>query len=529
MKNNLYKSFFVGFVLLFASCEGYLDVNESPNDPLYDQLTPDLTLSGALSQTSRIILGDSRNVERGSVGTENTNQLGNLMLNSWAGDVNSFTGANSAEYFSNVTSTFYDNIWDYGYTNIANFQKIINYKGDNYDNHKAVAKLMKCFYMQTIVDLYGDCPYSQAFKGNDNLAPVYDDDKAIYRNLLKEVDEAIVLINNGTNDTPIGPEDCVMKGNLFRWKQFANTLKLRLIVRQDKLTDADSVAYLAAQSAILGALSPSDFLQADVTINPGYNKTAVDRQNPFYARYGYTIAGTPTLNRSFFTASEYAATKLNATGDTRKGRLFTLIGGLVVGINQGANSGGTTPTAASFLGPAIVPTPTGVSPNLDSTVGSEMNGYLMTLSEVNFLISEAALKFPAAFSAYNAQTYFRAGVTASFVRLKVGATDVLSTTAATTYLSLNDTVAGYGWTGSASNLIEAIMTQKWLALMCVNAGESWIDYVRTGYPAIPNAITNTFGKPKRLLYPTSETVTNASNVPAQTAASAFASGPFWKI
>ena len=64
--------------------------------------------------------------------------------------------------------------------------------------------------------------------------------------------------------------------------------------------------------------------------------------------------------------------------------------------------------------------------------------------------------------------------------------------------------------------------------MCINAGESWIDYVRTGFPVTPNAIVNVLGKPKRLLYPVNEINTNSSNVPTQTAATAFASGPFWK-
>jgi hypothetical protein len=72
------------------------------------------------------------------------------------------------------------------------------------------------------------------------------------------------------------------------------------------------------------------------------------------------------------------------------------------------------------------------------------------------------------------------------------------------------------------------MTQKWIALMSVNAHESWIDYVRTGFPVVPMALTNTVGKPKRLMYPTSEYVGNTDNVPNQTAATPFVSGPFWK-
>ena len=524
MKNKIYKSLFLGFVLFFASCESYLDVNDTPNSALYENIDPTLTLSAAMTQTFRTISGDTRNVERSSAGGESTNAFGNIMMNSWAGNVNTFTGVFPNEYSSNITSTFYDNIWDYGYTNIANFQKIIDYKSADYDNHKAISKLMKSFYMQTIVDLYGDCPYSQAFKGNDNLAPSYDDDKAIYRGLLTEVNEAIALIAATTPaDKTVTAEDPVMGGNMSRWLQFANTLKLRLIVRQSLLTDADSVAYVTAQAAILGALPPSAFLQADVTINPGYNKSNVDKQNPFYARYGYDITGAETASRALITPSQHVATVLNSSSDPRRLRLFTttVVSGFptVIGIPQGANSGGTTPTNPGRIGAAIIPIPVA----LDSAPGSAQNGFLMTLSEVNFLLAEAALRFPA-FAAYNSQTYFNAGITASFVRLGVPS----ATTAATTYIALTDSTAGLGWTGS-TNKYQAIMTQKWIALMNVNAGESWIDYVRTGFPVTPVALGNTLGKPKRLLYPASETIANTKNVPAQTQASAFASGPFWKI
>lgn len=506
---------------MFASCENYLDVNDTPNSPLYKNIEPNLSLSAALSQSYRLISGDNRNVERSSVGGESLNQLGNLMLNSWAGNVNSFTGVFPNEYGSIMTASFYDNLWDYGYTNIANFQKIIDFPSSDFDNHKAIAKIMKSFYMQSIVDLYGDCPYTDAFQGGNLTTPTYEDDLLIYRKLYIELDEAISLINNSnSNDKVVGSEDCVMSGTMSRWEQFANTIKLRLIIRQSLSTNPDVIAYVNTKASLLGALPATNFLQADVIINPGYNKSNNDKQNPFYGRYGYNIAGAETIQRSLITPSKHVASVLNGTNDTRRSRLFTVTSNNVVGIEQGALSGGTTPTNPGRLGPAIIPVPVASDP----AVGSALNGFIMTLSEVNFLISEASLRFPA-FSGFNAKSYFDNAVIASFVRLSVGTTSALSTTAANTYLGSVLNTEGFGW--NSTNKYKAIMTQKWIALMSVNAGESWFDYVRTGFPITPNALGNTFGKPKRLLYPTSETVTNSANVPKQTASSAFATGPFW--
>jgi Starch-binding associating with outer membrane len=524
MKNNIYKTLFVSFVVLFTSCEDYLDINNSPNTPLYENISPDLTLSAALAQSSRIIIGDTRNVERTGVFNSSTNALGNLMMNSWAGNVNAFTGVFAAEYFSNVSTSFYSNIWNAGYINIANLQKIINYKNAGYENHKAIAQIMKVYYMQNIVDLYGDCPYSEAFKGSDDLFPAFDDDKAVYEGLFNELNSALSLINNSPNAVAVGSEDVMMGGNMSRWKQMANTLKLRLIVRQRGVLPQP--AYVTSAITALGSLSPADFLQADVTINPGYNKSTGDRQNPFYAQYGFNISGVDAFNRNLICPSENAALKLNSSADPRRGRLFTLIAGNIAGVNQGANSGGTTPLVVSKLGPGVIPVPTGTAPNLDSTVGSSQNAFLLTLSETKFLLAEAAVFYPA-FSSYTPETLFNEGVISSFVRLGVGTTAALSTTAANTYLTAINASPNVGWNSGASPLA-SIMYQKWVSLMCINAGESWIDYVRTGFPVTPNAIVNVLGKPKRLLYPVNEINTNSSNVPSQTAATAFASGPFWK-
>ena len=76
------------------------------------------------------------------------------------------------------------------------------------------------------------------------------------------------------------------------------------------------------------------------------------------------------------------------------------------------------------------------------------------------------------------------------------------------------------------------MYQKWVALMGVNAIESYIDYTRTGYPVTPlSTVSIQPRKPYRLVYPTSEYVANTANVPNMTSNDAFAINaftPFWK-
>ena len=94
------------------------------------------------------------------------------------------------------------------------------------------------------------------------------------------------------------------------------------------------------------------------------------------------------------------------------------------------------------------------------------------------------------------------------------------------YLIGIDGKPGLGW--NAGTNIESIMTQKWIALNGINALESFIEYNRTGYPNIPLATTAQFpNRPRRLMYPTSELVSNSANVPSVTLNQIFVQGPFW--
>jgi hypothetical protein len=92
------------------------------------------------------------------------------------------------------------------------------------------------------------------------------------------------------------------------------------------------------------------------------------------------------------------------------------------------------------------------------------------------------------------------------------------------------------WFGLAASTtfdqkIHAIMYQKWVALLGINAIQSYIDYTRTGYPLTPlSSVAIQSRKPYRLVYPVSEYVANSANVPTMTANDAFvvnSLSPFW--
>ena len=531
------KKFFISLlaissVFMTNSCsEDYLDVNRNPNEAYNNQLTPKERLAAAettLFATQSVTL----------------NRFGNLMMNAWTGNIFQYTAPFDDEMKMNVTSTFYNGIWDNYYLGINNLQAIIN--SDNpanrYNGHIAVAKILKAYYMQTIVDLYNDAPYGEAFKGQANLAPKYDKGKDIYKNLIKEVDEAMTLLNSygaqvyfsSATATTSAIEDPIFGTNIANWKLMANTVKLKLLVRLSNCTDPEVIAYRDAALATLPTTATS-YISTDVLINPGYSNANSAQQNPLYRNYG-AINLANEINSGYRLVLGSAniidnmlgrATRTSGLVDARVQRMFfanvwnALEGAEITpgfagyyGLEQGTTNNSNT--VGDYVG-------LGTKQFLitNASTGSSQSGVVLSAAEVQFLLAEAAVVYPSKFS--GAQTFFNAGITKSFEYYGLTAN-------ATAYINNSNSRPNVGWTAS-TNKLAAIQYQRWIALTNINPTETFIGYTKTGFPVTPMPInTSATSRPTRLIYPQSEYVANSANVPNLVKSDAFGINqysPFW--
>lgn len=494
--------------LSLASCS--LDDNINPNHPLEQQVGARQRLAAA---------------QTGSFSTfaSSMNQLGNIWMNSWSGNIYYFGNPLTKETNLNIDTNFYQSIWNNTYVNVSNLQTIIDSDSSkNLPYHRAIAKILKAHYMQYIVDLYNDVPYSEAFKGQNNIAPKYDKAEDVYKALVLEINDAIKLINESTPSDAINVnsnEDVMMGGDMDKWLAFANTVKLRYLVRQSRTTNAAAKAFVQSQ---LPTLQNATFITEDVKINPGYSASTPANQNPRYAAFGLrlTNGSINTYGYRLFKASDHIAKALNGdagavtTGvsDPRASKLFRPVGGKISGIVQGAlKDESKEEKNFSFFGGDLA---------LGADEGSSKDGYVMLKAEAEFLLADAAIEFPQYFS--NAKSHFEQGIRDSFAML--GAGD------ATNYINSVDSKAGAGWTATASKT-EAIQYQRWIALTSYNGMETYLNYLKTGYPVTPLAVNaQKPRKPYRLLYPATEYSTNASNVPAMNQDDPFTLNqftPFW--
>lgn len=525
-------------VTLF-SCDDYLDVNTSPDLLLIDQVGPSKLLPAAQVGTFR-------------VQATTMNQLGNVFSNAWSSNVQSFTGGYAREFQLTIDNAFYTGIWDGLYLNVNNLQKIIDFPNPDHKNdyYVAVAKILKAHYMQHIVDLYGDAPYDEAFRGLVNKTPKYNDDQYIYRKLLGELDDARKIIKDSDPDVAedISGTDVMLHGDMDQWDRFANTIELRMLLRMSNNTGAVATY----RDTRLTALSTKNFLTTDVSINPGYSDSNDAALNPFYAVFGFDSALNATQNRTFICPSGHVyksmlpSSNYSTTGtpqiiagsgisypnvtDPRFSRIFSAGSSQPYrrAVTQGSIVVDIFPTTGVIGLPGRIGNgnfnPYNVLPG-SFPYGSAANGYVMSLAEAKFILAEAALRYPAYGSA---QTYFNAGVTASFA--------YFGSTVGTYLTTINTTKPNFGFNiaNTFNQNLHAIMYQKWASQIGVNAIESFIDYNRTGYPLTPLALNATkTRKPRRLIYPISEYVANSANVPNLTEAQIFAdtdpSFPFWQL
>jgi len=488
-----------GFVLFsLFSCEDYLDVNEDQqNRADYGALAPHQMLAAPI-----LAYGTHQNVT--------LNDFGNRMSYAWG--LNSGFTSNDPAFDFNFNSGSYNGLFNTTYLTADNFQDILDKKNQfpNYEYHYAIAKIFKVMCMDYATALYGDVPYSEAFK-DDNLYPHYDDDKAIIPALFAELDEARAMLATSNPDVvALGAEDVLFQGDTAKWEQFLNTVELRLALRLSKTTDPNLVTLRNNRFASL----PDNFITYDVAYNPGYS-SSVGFRNPVYTAWGLNDAmdAFTSANRAM-AAGDFAARLVNGTMndanittglvDPRRARIFT--GSPVVGNIHGIFPSSAISRFANFYIGRI-----GSDAN-----AAERDAYMMQAAEAYFLKAEAIQR---GYMTGNAKTAFDNGIIASFNflsrswNLSSTPSATVSVISPTAYLTNIDSKNGLGWTGSTDK-ISAIATQKYIALTNWNGIEMYINHLRTGYPVLPFPVNVTrTTRPLRMIYPSREYSTNSANVP----------------
>ncbi len=481
MKNIFASLFALLLVMSLVSCDDYLDINEDPNNPSNVDAT--LTLP-----TAEMTIVTSLNADYAVVG--------GLWAQHWTQSHVASQYRDEDRYA--LTRLDYQNAWAELYAGALIDLKKIEAQAAREGNWNLnlQAVCLTAFTYQILADWYDVIPYSQALSGEEgNFAPVYENGDVIYADLISRLDAALAKDFSAGTSSQI-PSDFIFgslseEGQVAAWKQFANTLKLKLWLRQTKVNNA------GAGAAISTLLANGDFLDQDAKVDVFVDLP--DKSNPLYEsnvrqlNVKTNIRGSRTL---ISWLQENNAPRLDAS--------FTPGSGGHYGLWQGWFDAPTQEVGINQPDVAIL--------------SATQPVYFFAADEVSFMLAEANARYG---NAGDAKAYYDAGVTGACTRVGTDCSELVAAGGVYEYPN-----------GTLQENLKAIMSQQWASLV-YRGYEAFWDQLRTGYPEISafpafdeNVIPGTFTYavagttnglfPQRLVYPESERNTN-QNIPAEVA------------
>lgn len=351
-------------------------------------------------------------------------------------------------------------------------------------NYAAIARILQAYTYQVITDAWGDAPFTESLKGDEGLvSPRFESQEAIYDGILAALDEGQSLLDD-TQPTP-GADDLIFNGDLLLWYEFANTVKLKALLRQSEIRPS-----VAQQGIAAMANNGEPLLEQDAKL---YYSGSRFQSSPLY-----TTAGALNTTSNIF-ASNTIVDYMTNTNDERLADFFAENGnGNIAGLDQGSGKllGGNQ-SDGTWSKPS------------EQIIGATSPTTLISVSEANFLQAEAIARgWAASWGTATDQSAYEDGIAASWASWQNASAGDVATFIA------SDSIA-YPTGGTQQDKLRAILTQKWVAMTGNQNFEAWTEWRRTGIPSFAPSATSVLGGnnfPARLVYPSDE-VTSNQNFP----------------
>ena len=419
------KIFFASLLVLglsLTSCDDYLDINQDPNSPTQENMTPNMMLP-AVELNIAHSYGDFLRTTTGYF----TQYYSQYFGTSNYLDYSQFTMSPTR------SSSTYTQLNTRVLNNIKTIREMAS-ANEEWGTYLA-ATTLRVFTYQLLVDCYGEVPYTQA-QNLEYLTPEYDDGQTIYDGILAELDEALSKVSGSDQ---VATSLLFPNGTAADWIKFANALKLRILTRESGVKDVNG--------QISALIQEDNFPTSNVEF-AGCWKNEAGQANPFFMEDAFASYGASqkniVLNIALLgTMSEYGDARLQAYFTPNSNGDYT--GGV-----SGTNFSTTANYKAAYW----------CRPNAhyDDPV------VLISTSDVNFYIAEYYAKNG---NSGKAQEYYRKAIEASFANAGVSGADA----------AINAYPLGSNWK-------QAIGIQKWIDLSGYNSFEGWCELRRLGYPAM---------------------------------------------
>lgn len=478
----------IGMVGIFVliSCHGLEELNENPNQIGSENVDPNLLLP-------TVVNGVGKNVVNLGFGSM-AGVMQHTQKDGWSSGHNAYDWSNDSHS------------WNGYYSLLTNNKTMIQKaEEESLDFHHGVGLILKSYLFGMIADLWGDAPYSNALRGDEGsefFDAEFDTQQSIYEGIHTDLKKANLLLSNSQDSyfSIQANQDILFAGDVAKWRKFGNSLLLRYYMRLSEKEPG-----IARQGIQAIASQPQTYpliLQAEDDANMPYIGNTTSDSWPTNTKFDADPQGAYfriKLAKTF-------VDKLQELNDPRLGVWANKIDVPLV-LEEGAPEGtdfvdeegkrhisqdivdayeNTAGLAVDFDS-LYVGLPTaltfGASYNLSEDVnqgtrnlhvsqlndiykeasGPLLQARLISASEVNFILAEAAAK---GWISGSAENYYNEAIKQSFAAWGV-----------------SDDYDDYIANGGAYSAAEDIIVQKWIASWSA-ATEAWFDYRRTGLPEL---------------------------------------------
>ncbi|BAV08737.1 Starch-binding associating with outer membrane [Filimonas lacunae] len=449
-----------------ACTEKELDnINKNLNDP---------TNAPAVNELPSVIVESSF----GTTGTDLAWYSSLFVEHSAGGDEQFYdadrrTGTNASSLVNNSWNSVYDNLM------ILN-DIIVKCSPGGAESDKpallGIAQILTAYNLAIATDLWGQVPWTEALKGQENSHPVYDKQQYIYQNVLFSLlNSAIGNLTGAKTITGLATNDLMYSGDLSLWIKAAWSLKARYFMHMQKVTPS-------AMDSVLACVPHGFESGDDALVFTKYENTTIGA-NPWWD-FTYYERGDLVISETLYNL-------MTARNDPRIDSYFEPPTGATDNVAAPSGEADRTRAGLEFYSYSRI---TGLED------GSTAPTPLMSYHELKFIEAEALARKGQSFTAA-----LQEAVEASFT--------FHGTSGGTAYYT--GTVAPLLGTTLDANLKE-ILTQKYIAFYEAESIEAYNDYRRTRIVSLNNPFnaSATAGFVERFPYATSETSSNSANIPS---------------
>ncbi|MBB5637137.1 hypothetical protein HDE68_003050 [Pedobacter cryoconitis] len=394
------------------------------------------------------------------------------------------------------------------------------------------AKVVLIEQAAKMVDLWGDIPYSEAGsleKNSTIVNPKFDDQKALYTGFISDLATVAAYFKANSTNKDFAKADILLRGDMNLWARYANSLRLRLLMRISKVDEG------TARTAVMDMLSNS----ANYPLIDGANSALYNPGSSDVLLQPQTNS-TSDLSAAFMEGSWYATdymlnTVMVPANDPRIPVIYDKYGRTVNGKFIPNKTYKAMPVTMSGSDQETSFPDYAVLDSATFLYNQKLPGIVITASEVNLLKAEAFERWGSSASAQTAyESALRQSVTFYYYlnNLNKGGGYVNPPAPLATDIDAWISSSSAAYTGSQANKLANIYTQKWVHLGVLQSTEAWSEYRRTGFPVLtfPSAgkLSGFDTPPTRLIYPSQEKVLNAANYQAVQAKDTRKTKIFWQ-